>query len=96
MKVADLIDSTSMERIVRELGDRLHIMLIIDVMEEDLATVADLLWSGNNAAMTALAMSGRIGLIFEPHKNGIPLDNHVEVIRLEPAYLVKDMREKWI
>lgn len=96
MKTQDLIDSTSMERITRELGEHYLITFIIDVQDEDLARIGDLLYHGMNEDLTELLVAGKISLIHDPKKCAIPFDNHVEVIRLEPAYLVKDMREKWV
>lgn len=93
-----LIDATSFMKIVAYLQNDADIEGIIDVRDEELSYVGDLFAEdsdidGNVEKAKALLNDGKISIHFHAHMCRIPLENTVHCIRLDPYYIVKDLKK---
>src|SRR5580765_6302307 len=96
-KTEDLIDVTNMKRILSELKLREKIKAIWDVKENNLAFIADLMLEDATPEQInefiQLAENDKIRCISDPNSTVIPETNAVHCIRLEPFYVVKDLKK---
>lgn len=97
---ADLIDLTSMEHIKNYFLFDSAIKAIVNVCDEDLAFVGDLMCENTRYAdsfrmISELIREKKIQLWFTCHEITIPCTNCVYCIRLEPYYIVKDLKKKY-
>jgi hypothetical protein len=91
-ETAELSDITSMAVIAGHLENDPWINCIIDVKENDLDFIDDIISRDDVAEFNKLIQTKSIEPYFFKRHIKIPLDNAVDVIRIEPFYLVKDKK----
>lgn len=101
-RTEELIQETSMAAILAELIFRKEITDVIDVIEENLAEIGDLFDINIDRPESEVVSeilekysSGKIKIISFPYQSVIPAANSVECIRLDPYYIVKDLKKKY-
>lgn len=99
-QTAWLIDVTSMYRILNELDEQKEITAVIDVRDEQLATITDMaiqtdLPNDQGELVIEMLKDGRLKVFTHSSQNYIPPMNAVHCVRLPPIYYVKDLKKKY-
>jgi hypothetical protein len=90
-----LIDVTSMKVIANYMMYDGGIEGIIHVKDEELGRIGDLVEQGEKEEVAALIERGKIDYWWLQEQIKVPLGSAVDCIRLDPYYLIKDLKKPY-